>query len=667
MPFLRMRKTLIVVAISLATFFANGATGMKADMGKKADEIYGGVSQNFGSTKTITDNMVTPISGSADMATLDGKTSFNGKAVCKGTSEYAKFLIQPQSNGDVVLMNMFQDTNMDGAIDKTIAANWRMSAICSNGYMYCTDPDNAATCNSYKWTGSPLGKATTSITELGGCYCINNKCGNSLVWRNLPQVVKDIGTGLAGALASANPWYTLSDVKVDGIQGTLVGGDNGSCVVGDTTGFIANTSVQTSAGYLNNPNKMNNDATAQVNTNQAYATLKSGSVNAQESEEIRTCSVTRNIAIDEPKLTDIISYDGGEGDITQCGSDCLTLAVGRVGNNYLPGGDCTYYDYQSKFYIKDASRIKTATLVKTKFDDWIQLWAGNSTIYSAPYAWVGEGLVPGQCELNTEWEFSPNLDFKRYLSNNGPLIFRTRVAVGGEGEAYALIKITADTSCRPGNESVFNGCRAYEDDTSCTLVEENVDGVKTFIEGIKTGFTPLPQTTAIQGNFCSVPVTKPWFNKKRTYRCNRALPVDLTKTIERSKFIKENVTYNQFKDKQFQSGGKISYAQGPLYFDGLPTLPTCTNVCKTRSEVKGAAMSQGGAVSGKQNAASYNFYYHQCSSENICPAGVGETVVKSCQCLDEFADAAAIMQIIRQAGQDMICSSGEQKNPGWSK
>lgn len=78
-------------------------------------------------------------------------------------------------------------------------------------------------------------------------------------------------------------------------------------------------------------------------------------------------------------------------------------------------------------------------------------------------------------------------------------------------------------------------------------------------------------------------------------------------------------------------------------------------------------MSLGGSVSGKQTAPSYNFYYHQCTKDNVCPAEPGETVVKACQCLDEFADAAAIMQIIRQAGQDMICSSGETKGPNWSK
>lgn len=661
-----MRNFTVAVAVVMATFSIQAAD-MKADMGKKAEEMYGGVSENFESTKKINDNMVSPISGANQMTTLDGKTSFDGKTVCKGSAEYAKFLIQPQGNGDITLLKLFQDANMDGKIDKTIPANWRMSAICSNGYMYCTDPDNAATCSSYKWTGDPFGKEPTSLTDLGGCYCINNKCGNSLVWRNLTQIVTDIGTGLAGALSSANPWYTLSEINVDGIQGVLVGGDAGTCVVGDAVGLIANTNIKTSAGYLNNPNKMNSDATALANVNQAYETLKNGSANANESEEVRACDVTRSVGVDEPTLTDIISFEGGEGDITQCGSDCLTLAIGRVGDNYLHGGNCTYYDYLSKFFVKDASRIKSATLVRTKFDDWLQLWAGSNVIYSGPYNWPGEGSVPGKCELSTEWDFSPKQDFKKYMSTNGTVTFRTRVAVGGDGEAYALLKITADTSCRAGGESIFDGCRAYQNDDSCTLIEESVDGVKTFMEGLKTGLTPLPQTTLINGNFCSIPVTRPWYKKHRKYRCARSLPIDLSKATERSKYIKENVTHDQFKDKQFKNNGQISYAQGPLYFDGLPASPDCTSVCKTRSEVKGAAMSQSGSESGKQNSARYNFYYYQCSSDNKCPGGAGETIVKPCQCLDEFSDAAAVMQIIRQAGQDMICSSGEEKSPGWSK
>lgn len=59
----------------------------------------------------------------------------------------------------------------------------------------------------------------------------------------------------------------------------------------------------------------------------------------------------------------------------------------------------------------------------------------------------------------------------------------------------------------------------------------------------------------------------------------------------------------------------------------------------------------------------YNYFYHECSSDNKCSSDEGEEVVKACQCINEFAEAAAIMQTMRQAGQDMICSSGEIKNP----
>jgi hypothetical protein len=42
----------------------------------------------------------------------------------------------------------------------------------------------------------------------------------------------------------------------------------------------------------------------------------------------------------------------------------------------------------------------------------------------------------------------------------------------------------------------------------------------------------------------------------------------------------------------------------------------------------------------------------------MCPAGAGEEVLISCQCINEFAEAATIMETMNQAGKDLICSDG---------
>jgi len=39
----------------------------------------------------------------------------------------------------------------------------------------------------------------------------------------------------------------------------------------------------------------------------------------------------------------------------------------------------------------------------------------------------------------------------------------------------------------------------------------------------------------------------------------------------------------------------------------------------------------------------------------------GEEIIKDCQCIDEFAETFTLLETIREAGQDAICSSGAKK------
>ena len=66
-----------------------------------------------------------------------------------------------------------------------------------------------------------------------------------------------------------------------------------------------------------------------------------------------------------------------------------------------------------------------------------------------------------------------------------------------------------------------------------------------------------------------------------------------------------------------------------------------------------------------------NYYYKECvevaSNQRVCPVSDGEKQVSECVCADDpsfagksFGRAAAVMQAIRLAGQDLTCSSGKR-------
>ncbi|WP_303745460.1 conjugal transfer protein TraN [Enterobacter hormaechei] len=672
-------RLLILGAAMLPVFFAHAQTSVTPDTKKIAQgkDIAGSISSTVkGQTNNaskLNESQIRPVSGDQLMKTYDGKTSFNGKAVCKGTSEFMRMLVQPAANGDLKILNVMQDTNMDGKLDITTAPGWDVSVVCSNGFQTCTDANNAATCKSYSWVADTnsyqLGRKAVAMSDLGGCYCINNSCGNNLAWNNLSQVLNDLGGGASQALSRANPWFTLSQIKVDGVSASFVGGDTASCSMGDSEGFFGTADGKKILNYQDNYNAMKDDANTTKTTSDAYRMITEGSLNPNEKSDIYNCDVTRTVPLDEVNLNEIIAFDGGEGTVQQCGPDCLQLVMGKIGNNYW-NGYCKYYEVESKFFVKKPDRIKSATLVEVQYDDWMQMWVSNEVVWNGPYGnWTDMGPVPGNCQLNTSWKQTPNLDFTKYLNKEGPVTFKLRVEVYDGGEGYARVNLKADLSCKAGQDYITNTCTAYEQDKGCQLVDETVDGVKTFTGGINTGLIPLAQTQVLQGNFCSVSVTKDWFKKKRSYRCNRTTDFNFDNIIERKAYIDKTVTPGDYKDKMFNNG-KVSYGAGELFWPDMPKVGECINMCKTRKVKSAPDMAISGQVdkNNKGGVVKYDNFYYECDTSNQCPAGPDEEVIKACQCLNEFAEASAIMQVIRQAGQDMICSSGTAKNPdGTSK
>ncbi|BBV33448.1 conjugal transfer protein TraN [Enterobacter hormaechei] len=664
-------------AFMLPVSFAHAQIQATPDTAKitASKDIAGSISSTVkGKTSNasrLNESQIRPVSGENNMKTYDGKTAFDGKAVCKGSSEFMRMLVQPTTNGNLKLLNIMQDTDMNGSLDITTSPGWDISVVCSNGFQTCSDANNAATCTSWAWVADPksyqLGRKNVAMTDLGGCYCINNSCGSNLAWNNLGQILNDLGGGASQALSRANPWFTLSQIKVDGVSASFVGGDTASCSIGDSEGFFGTADGKKILNYKDNYNAMKTDAESNKNTSSAYKSITTGSLNPNEQYDLKSCSVTRNVPLDEVKLNEIIAFDGGEGTVQQCGTDCLQLVMGKIGNNYWDGY-CKYYEVESKFFVKKPDRIKSATLVEVQYDDWMQMWVSDKVVWNGPHGnWTDMGPVPGSCQQNTSWKQNPNLDFKQYLNKEGPVTFKLRVEVYDGGEGYARVNLKADLSCKEGKDYISNTCTAYEQDKECQLVEEAVDGVKTFTGGINTGLIPLAQTQVLQGNFCSVPVKRDWFKKNRTYRCNKKTSFNFDNIIERKAYIDKTVTPGDYKDKMFNNG-KVSYGAGELFWPDMPKVGDCINMCKTRKPKQTPDMAVTGQVdkNNKSGVIKYDNFYYECDATNKCPAEPGEEVIKACQCLNEFAEASAIMQVIRQAGQDMICSSGNPKKPDGS-
>jgi hypothetical protein len=257
-----------------------------------------------------------------------------------------------------------------------------------------------------------------------------------------------------------------------------------------------------------------------------------------------------------------------------------------------------------------------------------------------------------------------NIDYSRHPDSTNPISCRPFITEKGEG--YAYLEVRVNDLCEIFDELITNNCLALEADSDCQLQEEGVDGLQTFHSFNPTGSIPLSSTRTISGGAtCSMDITRDWWHKERTYRCTHNNAFDFSDAGRRVDTITDSLNSNSLGQSTFaytdtrldkDTGGWTTDDQG-IEINQIDSPPDCEFVCKTRKIVQDTQAGLAGVSTDYQSSnQGYDILYHVCGADNTCPVGAGEEIVKECQCLDEFAEAASIMMVLDEAGRDMECS-----------
>ena len=165
----------------------------------------------------------------------------------------------------------------------------------------------------------------------------------------------------------------------------------------------------------------------------------------------RTTSVSGTFTLYHPYVAGMLSHYSGAANIGSCGTNCIELWLGTVGDNYWDG-NCTIFEQAMAVTVYNPQAVTSAKIIRAKWDDYMQIYVGGTDRGSL--VWAGpKGLnvfppeTSGACELKTSWDQSINVDVTAQIRNtpqNGVLNFKNRVSVTGSGEGYALIYIYFD-------------------------------------------------------------------------------------------------------------------------------------------------------------------------------------------------------------------------------
>ena len=597
----------------------------------------------------IQENYLTPGLAGQPITTVDNSKTFNPNIACQKTATLLELLAQPAGTGDIGTLRISRDKDLDGSVDQTLTLPVPVSGICANGIVSC-QPGTWNQCKTFKWdvaSSGDLKLTEVGLTDLAGCYCINNSCGANLVWGNMASVLKDLGGGVIGALTTADPRVGVAQAAIDGPVIRYTGAQSTACT--------PNPSLPQTA-YRANPTAIQGDASAASTSSSIFQALKASPAGVGKADQVRLCTIEREVTLAPAIYDDIISVSGQVQSVTSCGTDCRRY---RIGGN----GNCSAAPpiFTATFQVLRPDGLVSARIVRQDANDWLQSRVNGEVVgYAGKRPWLGDALPSGDCNVDAETVNLTPIDLtERFRAGTAAL--GVRVRGGGDGRwGWVDIEVRVDASCGV-SERLVDLCSGYAADSACRLDGETVDGVQTVRNGVGTGLTPLPQTRLFGNGICTIRLTRDFFKRERRYKCTVDLGSPTPPDLSRGAYIIDHSTEALLADRVKTADDGYTTSSRPFALPDRGTVPACEPVCKTRAPKANDGVALDGVVSSKQNAPTgWDTFYYACKTGSaggdICPAGPGEEIVSACGCLDDFPEAVVMMQTVRLGGADLVCT-----------
>ncbi|TAJ74229.1 MAG: hypothetical protein EPO45_17695 [Sphingobium sp.] len=601
-------------------------------------------------SEAIQENYLTPGLAGQSISTVDNSQTFNPNIACQKTATLLELIAQPASTGDIGTLRISRDKDLDGAVDQTLTLPVPVSGICANGVVSC-QPGTWNQCKSFKWdvaSGGDLKLTEVGLTDLAGCYCVNNSCGSNLVWGNMASVLKDLGGGVVGALTTADPRVGVAQAVIDGPAIRYTGAHSTACTPDPSLPQTA---------YRASPATIQGDAASAAASSTIFQALKGSPAGVGTVGQVRACTIEREISIKPWQFDDIVSASGVITSSWSCGEGCRRYQIrgeGACGSNPPV--------YSAIFAPIAPDRIVSARIVEMGADDWVQARVGGVAVgYAGKRVWMHDGIPSGDCRISgSSWYNNSPIDITSPLKA-GSTTVSARVRGGGGGRwGYVVVEIRADTACDV-SERLIDLCSGYAGDPACQLDSETVDGVQTYKGGVATGLKPLPQVRQFGSGACTLQLARDFFRRERSYRCSIATGSMPEPDLSRGAYIIDHSTETMLADRVKTADGGYSASSRPFALPDRGSVPACESVCKTRAPKANDGVALDGVVGSKQNAPTgWDTFYHACKTGSaggdICPAGPGEEIVSACGCLDDFPEAVVMMQTVRLGAADLVCT-----------
>jgi len=160
-----------------------------------------------------------------------------------------------------------------------------------------------------------------------------------------------------------------------------------------------------------------------------------------------------------------------------------------------------------------------------------------------------------------------------------------------------------------------------------------------------------------------------WWWVERTYKCDTDKKFDFINEKE----IVESVTGTLIDDddddtdslyyRDYRKGedGIWGYMDTTVALNSRDISEVCEKACKLRKVKEDTQAGMGGTTAQHRTTILSHEYIYKACINGVCPVGDGEVIIKSCQCISDFVEAATVMSAVNSASHDIICSDGVRR------
>lgn len=171
-------------------------------------------------------NVSAPLTSNADFKTVNSSKSFSANLTCKDTVN--PFLEISYSGTSDITINVNIDTDLNGTKDKTFSFSG-VSGVGANGVIKC-DSNTWNNCKYFLWSlsNNNLTLQESTLSQLGGIYCINSSCENISSTRK-SSILDTIGGAISSMYQSSNSNYLITKTKNNGNEIIFFGQNYQNC------------------------------------------------------------------------------------------------------------------------------------------------------------------------------------------------------------------------------------------------------------------------------------------------------------------------------------------------------------------------------------------------------------------------------------------------------